>query len=1019
MMREGNLPLTRKRQIATSRTRKSVKPDETITTSIRSEKLSGDSNACDTRDCVEYQRLIDDYVCIPINKADKKACVSWKSITESPEFDKFTNRNIGILTGERNSLIVVDLDHPKTDETGNGIQKMQKLLDKYNDGKELQVPTCITQSGGIHLYFAHDSDFRTTTHINDYSIDIRANGGYVVAPPSVGEIGGYVWKDDLSLHDVELRPAPEWLKTWLLKSRVKAEKKVTKTPKLSETSKPSETIKSASSFEYLIDADEIKEILDELPPEHCNDFSKWFLVTAALKSANLREVWDVWSKTSTSYDEAGNLAIWNSLVPKVDLSYLSTVSGKKIPRTKYEPDFTLKPDLVIDDEYVKYGKIIGRKALPKCIVIKSPCGTGKTTVTRDIVHKARTQNPNARFLSITCRKSLAFEHHRSFGKRGVKKLTLDLYSRLSAGAMNGAINLAIQLDSLLKIDSIKWKGSIIYLDEIASLFNYLLTSSTLNSNRRAIMNSLIRILLGASVIICTDADLNDASVTFLQRLNLDPYVVVNKHKGDENMAYRYKDPDVMIRRLERSIRENAEGKFDSKIFACFDTKKQMEEVVQRLKTFCEENNYDDQKQLFRVYSSEEGDKDDLLDVMKKWKDNHVFFTPCITVGVDFNHVVSREVYLFSQSCSVNSKILVQMVRRCRNASSLHFYVRPKYSFCPMTIESVKEYYVELASTYTSALELDEDNDLHKQSGNLERIAQMHGSGIIVTDECTGEVIEGTTAFADLYFANAYYDRLCRSATREQFEYMLRQNSFSIKDGVGDVGSVNDTKSDKQRNEAARTTLKARRVAVVKRALSDDASSLTKEEKHVKSEIEARAFVLGIDTKRKTQMAKYKRFIETEKGFESAIAYKTLKLSEVEIKRKITEGSSGSFGLSTLKSVFTRVNLIVRLQKLLDVKSLDLDSQRDYHKFGEEINMEETLREAIIKSFRIRRNKEGVCKNNYGFWYVQLCFMYRNILSDDLITNVRIRNGGDRITHYSISPIIEKTYSDMHQVDDID
>lgn len=44
-------------------------------------------------------------------------------------------------------------------------------------------------------------------------------------------------------------------------------------------------------------------------------------------------------------------------------------------------------------------------------------------------------------------------------------------------------------------------------------------------------NSLIRILLGASVVICTDADLNDASVTFLQRLNLDPYVVVNKHKG--------------------------------------------------------------------------------------------------------------------------------------------------------------------------------------------------------------------------------------------------------------------------------------------------------------------------------------------------------------------------------------------------------------------------------------------------------------------------------------------------------
>ncbi len=68
-----------------------------------------------------------------------------------------------------------------------------------------------TGRGGFHHYFAGDptQEIRNSTSKVARGIDVRANGGYVVAPPSKHASGGaYTWE---FAHRASLAPLPAWL----------------------------------------------------------------------------------------------------------------------------------------------------------------------------------------------------------------------------------------------------------------------------------------------------------------------------------------------------------------------------------------------------------------------------------------------------------------------------------------------------------------------------------------------------------------------------------------------------------------------------------------------------------------------------------------------------------------------------------------------------------------------------------------------------------------------------------------
>jgi Bifunctional DNA primase/polymerase, N-terminal/DnaB-like helicase C terminal domain len=112
--------------------------------------------------------------------------------------------NVAVATGAGSDVIVLDVDGADGDETLRALQAIWGVL----------PPTVEARTGrGRHLYFRHpgpDVRIKNSAGKLGSGLDIRSDGGYVVAPPSLHPDGGtYEWVR--SPRDYELAHLPEWL----------------------------------------------------------------------------------------------------------------------------------------------------------------------------------------------------------------------------------------------------------------------------------------------------------------------------------------------------------------------------------------------------------------------------------------------------------------------------------------------------------------------------------------------------------------------------------------------------------------------------------------------------------------------------------------------------------------------------------------------------------------------------------------------------------------------------------------
>jgi hypothetical protein len=110
--------------------------------------------------------------------------------------------NVAIRTGAASGLVILDID------PDHGGTATFRLLVRQH-GELLGGPTVRTGSGGAHLFFAHPGHrVRNSTGDLGPGVDIRGDGGYIIAPPS-RHISGqtYIWETS----GLELPAMPEWL----------------------------------------------------------------------------------------------------------------------------------------------------------------------------------------------------------------------------------------------------------------------------------------------------------------------------------------------------------------------------------------------------------------------------------------------------------------------------------------------------------------------------------------------------------------------------------------------------------------------------------------------------------------------------------------------------------------------------------------------------------------------------------------------------------------------------------------
>lgn len=117
--------------------------------------------------------------------------------------------NVGIVTGHRSGIVVLDVDPPH-----GGEQSLAILEQAFSPLPE--TPTVLTGSGGFHFYFATPDACEGALPnriglAGLLGLDFRGDGGYIVAPPSLHQAGEpYQW-----IVGPPLAPLPYWLWTLL------------------------------------------------------------------------------------------------------------------------------------------------------------------------------------------------------------------------------------------------------------------------------------------------------------------------------------------------------------------------------------------------------------------------------------------------------------------------------------------------------------------------------------------------------------------------------------------------------------------------------------------------------------------------------------------------------------------------------------------------------------------------------------------------------------------------------------
>jgi Bifunctional DNA primase/polymerase, N-terminal len=142
---------------------------------------------------------------IPVRPGEKRPAVRWQDYeVRRPgegELERWwrngSRLGVGVVTGRVSGIAVVDADG----ELGLATLEILELP---------RTPTVRTGSGGRHLYFRHTGGKICTTAAILPGVDVRGDGGFVVAPPTVHPSGRpYRWEVELGA--VPLAPFPERL----------------------------------------------------------------------------------------------------------------------------------------------------------------------------------------------------------------------------------------------------------------------------------------------------------------------------------------------------------------------------------------------------------------------------------------------------------------------------------------------------------------------------------------------------------------------------------------------------------------------------------------------------------------------------------------------------------------------------------------------------------------------------------------------------------------------------------------
>jgi len=142
------------------------------------------------------------YSLLPIKKNSKLPCIKWKQYqAKRPDFTdildwyiEYDNPNIALVTGDISNLTVIDVDDPSI------------LPELIKEVPEINETTRVKTKRGYHFYFSGNG-INSTNNLLNMGVELKSNGYYVVAPPSIIDDFNYTFEVPLS----EILSLPNYL----------------------------------------------------------------------------------------------------------------------------------------------------------------------------------------------------------------------------------------------------------------------------------------------------------------------------------------------------------------------------------------------------------------------------------------------------------------------------------------------------------------------------------------------------------------------------------------------------------------------------------------------------------------------------------------------------------------------------------------------------------------------------------------------------------------------------------------
>lgn len=864
------------------------------------------------------------------NAKDPIKYVSWKDpknqyYIDEIDFDEF---NYGIVTGIKNNIIVVDVDYKD-----DGVKY-------FNENVPCKIDTFTVKSpnNGFHIYFKYtSSDDKCTKLMKDYfgnktgiygvGIDIRTEGGYIVGPDS--SINGKKYK---IINDKPISEIPLTLVTWLVNGMKKTNGKY----------------EVNNDLEYLMTDDEFRNILFQFKP---TSYNEWLIGTTACKCHDKYDIWDEWCKSlkDGKYDKKKNDAMWNCNGGIIDINFICyCLKIPKVPTIKsFKPEDINIPNKIVYNNKFVYDKMFkGDQYNYKIFkaydthIIKSCCGTGKTTAVNAHMKKYMEKHTKARFLSIVTRQTLADQHVTSF-----KDINMKSYQNVDDSELSNTKSLVICLNSLWKMDDIDEKdieNTIVYIDEINSFLEFT-HNDQLNHNLKRIQQFLMKLIKKAHKVIVSDATIRDNVFHLLSKRNIEQTIYLeNEFKKFQNVpAVRVRDEELFYQKLYDQVKNNEPFFFGSSKASI------VTDLYNKMKSEAPE----ELKQKFLLFTSEEHIK--IHNANEQLKDKFIFYSPKITFGIDFNIDTPQNVYIYQHADSIMPSGSYQQTTRTRNIKTLYYYSE---------VEEQRPVYEDI-------------DDVKKTlTHNIKQFQSVYN----VCSYCNehDELAVVKNMFFELYAYNEYTIDVFKTNMTKHFENILVENGFVLSEEGRPI------KMDIQDRLELKTCTQEIQDQIFNEFLEAEDKTADKFKQIMK-----RAQLLKLPEDKSIYEA-YESELKDKYELQNHLnIIRTLK-DKKYISDKLQVLREYSFDVKTVSNIYNKILTLNNLEEKYKIKHLEVNYENEGN-----IHMTDAEYEYIKKLFRFRNTKDK--PSTYDQLRSVYVNMIRHILPSNLIQSHRSKKKENR------------------------